>query len=110
MTVSVGKVRLLQFLKVSTCPWLQLLGGIKIVLLNFFNLWNILRIRLIKMCCIYLEPKIFFLLLSVPDEIEDDIDLDHNSPEVHSAHAESLRLRGRDLGKCVDSHICCVCV
>ena len=50
------------------------------------------------------------LLLSVPDEIEDDIDLDHNSPEVHSAHAESLRLRGRDLGKCADSHICCVCV
>ena len=58
----------------------------------------------------YLEPKKIFLLLSVPDEIEDDIDLDHNSPEVHSAHAESLRLRGKDLGKCADSCIYCVCV
>lgn len=40
----------------------------------------------------------------MPDEIEDDIDLDHNSPEVHSSHAEGLRLRGKDLESILKQH------
>ncbi|XP_070173383.1 ceramide transfer protein-like isoform X2 [Littorina saxatilis] len=40
----------------------------------------------------------------LPDEIEDDIDLDHNSPDIHSAHVEGLRLRGKDLESILKQH------
>ncbi|XP_076465042.1 ceramide transfer protein-like [Babylonia areolata] len=40
----------------------------------------------------------------LPDEIEDDIDLEHTSPEIHSSHAEALRLRGKDLESILSQH------
>ncbi|KAK7492548.1 hypothetical protein BaRGS_00016214 [Batillaria attramentaria] len=41
------------------------------------------------------------------EDLEDDLDLDRlgpNSPEVHSTHAEGMRLRGKDLASVLQQH------
>lgn len=41
------------------------------------------------------------------EDLDDDIDLDRlgpNSPEVHGAHAEGMRLRGKDLASVLQQH------
>ncbi|XP_076443458.1 ceramide transfer protein-like [Babylonia areolata] len=40
----------------------------------------------------------------LPEDLEDDIDLEHSVPDVHCSQADSVRLRGKDLESVLSQH------